>query len=212
MNAYLTCLEKELYLWIITLVYKKKFYNEIDETEGFDINENEMQNEKIEFQSNNDNYSEPRSQDDDKIDEEDKRSLNLGILSGLIKSINYSRNYLKMKESVKNEKYLILFTDLFNYFRISEEEIERKFENMQRDKELHFLLVGKNKMRNIKNEKEKEYSSDEDDEKRMKEIINEKFGNQSEIIDFENMKKIKTILSSNNVIKDEIIYPNEIYK
>ena len=157
------------------MVYKKKFYNEIDETEGFDINENEMQNEKIEFQSNNDNYSEPRSQDDDKIDEEDKRSLNLGILSGLIKSINYSRNYLKMKESVKNEKYLILFTDLFNYFRISEEEIERKFENMQRDKELHFLLVGKNKMRNIKNEKEKEYSSDEDDEKRMKEIINLNF-------------------------------------
>ena len=29
---------------------------------------------------------------------------------------------------------------------------------------------------------------------------------------FENMKKIKTILSNSKVIKDEIFYPNEIYK
>ena len=39
-----------------------------------------------------------------------------------------------------------------------------------------------------------------------------KFGEKSDVIDFENMKKIKTILSSNNFIEDEIIYPNEIYK
>ena len=190
--------------------YKKKFFNEIDETEGFDINENDMENEKIEFQSNNDNFSEPRSHDEESLDEEDKKSINLGILSGLIKSINYTRNYLKMKEAVKNEKYFILFTDLFNYFKITDEKIERKFENLQKDKELHFLLVGKNKMRNIKNEKEN--SIDEYDEKRMNERISDKFGEQSEIIDFENMKKIKTILSSNNVIKDEIIYPNDLYK
>ena len=115
-----------------------------------------------------------------------------------------------MKEAVKNEKYIILFTDLFNYFKISDEEIEKKFENLSRDREIQFLLVGKNKMRNIKNEKDK--MSEEEDEKRMIEIINEKFGERSEIINFENMKKIQTILSSNNVIKDEILYPNEIYK
>ena len=46
----------------------------------------------------------------------------------------------------------------------------------------------------------------------MIKLINQKYGERSEVIDFENMKKIKTILSSNNVIKDEIIYPNEIYK
>ena len=34
----------------------------------------------------------------------------------------------------------------------------------------------------------------------------------SEIIEFENMKKIKTIISKNKVIRDEIIHPNEIYK
>ena len=127
-----------------------------------------------------------------------------------MKSINYTKNYLKMKEAVKNEKYIILFTDLFNYFRITDEEIEKRFENLQKDKEVHFLLVGKNKMRNTKNDKEN--SLDEYDEKRLNEIITEKFGDQSELIDFENMKKIKTILSNNNVIKDEIIYPNEIYK
>ena len=48
--------------------------------------------------------------------------------------------------------------------------------------------------------------------KKFEEIILNKFGEQSEIIEFENMKKIKAILSNNNIIKDEIIYPNEIYK
>ena len=115
-----------------------------------------------------------------------------------------------MKEAVKNEKYIILFTDLFNYFKISDEEVEKKFESLVKDKEIYFLLVGKNRMRNIKNEAEK--SLDEENEKRMYEIITEKFGDKSELIDFENMKKIQTILASNNVIKDEIIYPNEIYK
>ena len=46
----------------------------------------------------------------------------------------------------------------------------------------------------------------------MIKIIYDKFDEKSEVIYFENMKKIKTILSSNNVIKDDIIYPNEIYK
>ena len=193
------------------IYYKKKFFNEIDDTEEYDVDvdENDFLNEKIEFQSNNDNFSEPRSQEDS-FDEDDKKISNLNKISGLIKSINYIKTYLKMKEAVKNEKYIILFTDLFNYFNISDEEIEKKFESLVKDKEIHFLLVGKNRMRNIKNETEK--SLDEDNEKRMYEIITEKFGDKSELIDFENMKKIQTILASNNVIKDEIIYPNEIYK
>ena len=51
----------------------------------------------------------------------------------------------------------------------------------------------------------------EENEEKMLKLILKKFNERSEIIGFENMKKIKTILSSNNVIKDEIIYPNEIY-
>ena len=120
-----------------------------------------------------------------------------------------------MKESVENEKYIILFTDLFNYFRISEEIILEKFQNLDRDREIHFLLVGKIKMndsKNSKNSKNESESLEEDNEKKLHEIIIEKFGDKSELIDFENMKKIQTILASNNVIKDQIIYPNEIYK
>ena len=191
------------------IYYKTKTFNKKNEIKEFDINEKDFQNEKIEFQSNNENFSETRSPEES-IDEDDKNNMYLTIVPGLIESINYTKNYLKMKEAVKNEKYLILFTDLFNYFRISEEEMEKNFENLPKDKEVHFLLVGKNRMRNVKNEKEN--SLDEYEEKRLNEIITEKFGYQSELIYFENMKKIKTILSNNNVIKDEIIYPNEIYK
>ena len=115
-----------------------------------------------------------------------------------------------MKEGIKNEKYIILFTDFFNYFSMTDEEIEQKFENLSGDREIHFLFVGKNRMRNPKNETEK--TSDEYDEKILYDILSKKFGDKSELIYFENMKKIQTILASNNVIKDEIIYPNEIYK
>ena len=190
------------------LYYKKKVF-EIKETEEFvvDANDNDLLDEKMEFQSNNDNLSEQRSEDES-IDENDKKMKISGIVTGIVKSINYIKNYFKKKESVKNEKYIILFTDLFNDFRIDNEEIEKKFENISREKSIHFLLVGKN--RNIKNDKEK--LSEEEDEKRIAEIIYEKFGEKSELIDFDNMKKIQTILSSNIVINDEIIYPNEIYK
>ena len=191
------------------IYYKKKIFNETEEIEEMDIdvNENDLINEKIEFQSNNENFSEQRSEEESF--EENDIKMNYSIFVGLIKSINYIRNYLKMKEAVKNEKYIILFTDLFNCIKLSDEKIERKFENLTKDKEVHFLLVGKNRMRNIKNEKDK--IEEEAEEKRMIGIINE-YGEKSELIDFENMKKIQTILSSNNVIKDEIIYPNEIYK
>ena len=45
------------------------------------------------------------------------------IVKGLIDTLNYSKNYLKMKEEMENEKYIILFTDLFNNYRITEEKI-----------------------------------------------------------------------------------------
>ena len=167
-----------------------------------------LQNE-IEFQSNNDNFSEPRSQEDS-FDEEDIRNKYINIVTGLLKSINDCRNYLKKKEAVKNEKYIILFTDFFNIFKITDDEIDKKFDNLPKDKDINFLFVGKNKKKNIKNEKEN--SIEEDEDKKLNDILLEKFGDKSELIVYENMKKIKEILSNNNVIKDEIIYPNEIYK
>ena len=111
---------------------------------------------------------------------------------------------------MENEKYIILFTDLFNNYRITEEKIFNNFSNLENEKNIIFLLVGKNKTKEIKKGMESNSVGEENEEKMLK-LILKKFNERSEIIGFENMKKIKTILSSNNVIKDEIIYPNEIY-
>ena len=51
-----------------------------------------------------------------------------------------------------------------------------------------------------------------EDEDILENIIKNKFSEKSEIIYFENMKKIGKILMNNFEIKDEIVYPNEIYK
>ena len=148
-------------------------------------------------------------EDDDSFDRYDNDFDNEKLIPGLLKTISYIRNYFKMKEVVKNEKYIILFTDLFNS-KIIDRDIKKQFESLPKDREIHFLLVGKKMGRDTK--KEKEDSQEENDEEKLMMDIMEKFGDRSELIDFENMKKIKTILSNNNAIKDEIIYPNEIYK
>ena len=116
-----------------------------------------------------------------------------------------------MKESIKNEKYIILFTDLFNSEIPKDDNIKNIFNKLKERKEVIFLLVGKNKV--YKNENNNNILDELNDEDKyiIKLIIN-KFGDKSEIINFENMTKIKNILSHNNVIKDVIIYPNEIYK
>jgi hypothetical protein len=129
-------------------------------------------------------------------------------IHGLVKVLNFINNYLKMKESIKNEKYIILFTDLLNIKLFEEKKIEKIFENLIGDKETILLLVGKNKELNEKKEKDNFI----EDENIIEDIILSKYGEKSEIINFENMKKIKTILSNNKVIKDDIIFPNEIYK
>ena len=49
-----------------------------------------------------------------------------------------------MKEGVKNEKYIILFTDMINTEFITDEYFELMKENLNEDKEAIFLLVGKN--------------------------------------------------------------------
>ena len=114
-----------------------------------------------------------------------------------------------MKELIKNEKYIILFTELFNHYNINDEEIKKSFENLKNNKDVNFILAGKNNINIIQDDKDK--LNEEQNEKKLLEFIEEKFGEKSELIDFENMKRIQTILASNNVIKDEIIFPNEIY-
>ena len=155
----------------------------------------------------NRNLTESGSNESFKV--EDKQMKIEDIIKGLIVSINYSNYYLRIKEAMNNEKYVILFTDIFNTFKITDEIIKLNFNNLIGDKEITFLLVGRNKGNIIKNNNNESIYINE--ETNMIKIIKEKYGERSELIGYENMKKIKAILSSNIVINDEIIYPNEIY-
>ena len=116
-----------------------------------------------------------------------------------------------MKESIKNEKYIIFFTYLFNAKSIWDEKVKNIFNKLKQNKESILLLVGKNKIFKYTNNNNSIDENERENENIIEFIMN-KFGEKSEIINFENMTKIKTVLSYNNVIKDEIIYPNEIYK
>ena len=50
------------------------------------------------------------------------------------------------------------------------------------------------------------------DNNNIEELILNQFGEKSEIIKFDNIIRIKEILSNNKDIKEEIFYPNETYK
>ena len=195
------------------MYYKKSIFNEIEESDEFnedELNESGLQNERMGHKLNEgSNFSD--SDNNDSFKSQDSQIIIDNIIKGLIESVNYSKNYLKMKEDAKNEKYIILFTDLFNNYKISDEPVFNNFQKLEEEKNIIFLLVGKNKSKEL--QKNKNNLIDEiTEEKKMINIISNKFNKKSELIHFENMKKIKTILSSNNAIKDDIIYPNEIYK
>ena len=187
--------------------YKNKTFN-VEKEEDYKINLDEYNHNDVEFNlGRNYNISE-NSQEDSFESSELEEENNDNKLKGLVKSINYIANYSKIKDKVINEKYIILFTDLFNVEIIDEEKTEKIFNKLIKDKKISLLLVGKNKKYNTNKEK----NDFNDNNIKFEKLILSKYGEKSEIIYFENMKKIKTILSNNNVIKDEIIYPNELYK
>ena len=192
------------------IYYKKSILNEneIDEEDSLnDLNENDLEKTKIEMKLEKENMTKSGSNESFQV--EDKQMKIEDIIKGLIDSINYSNYYLRIKEAMNNEKYIILLTDIFNTFKMTDEIIKLNFNNLIGDKEITFLLVGRNKGNIIKNNNNESININE--ETNMIHIIKEKYGERSELIGYENMKKIKTILSSNIVINDEIIYPNEIY-
>ena len=147
------------------------------------------------------------SNDEESSDNHLKNKNKYQIIEGLIETINYTKNYFEMKEGIINEKYIILFTDLFNIDFIEDEEIKKIFDKLKQNKEVIFLLVGKHKNFNVDMD-----SMSKNEELFIIKYIISKFADKSEIVKFEDMPKIKTILSHNNVIKEEIIYPNKIYK
>jgi hypothetical protein len=184
--------------------FKNKISKEINESEEYNLNLMELKYNDLEFhldgKYNNDEYSFENS-----LEISDNKEKNDDKIYGLIKTINYINNYFKMKENIKNEKYIILFTDMINTEFITDEYFELMKENLNEDKEAIFLLVGKNEKINLKKQKNTDIEI-------LEELILNKFGKKSEAINFENMKKIKTIIMNNKIIKDEIVYPNEIYK
>ena len=85
--------------------YKSKIFKEKEDEDEYDINIDILDDK---------NFSE-NSLDDEESEEDNKDEIILNNIEGLVKTINYCGNYLEMKEEIKNEKYIILFTDLFNY-------------------------------------------------------------------------------------------------
>ena len=181
------------------LYYKNNFYDKNDEAEEYDINSNE-------FNLSGKSNSEHSQEDSYELNDKEEKIFNK--LKGLIKAVNYMINYLKMKKAVKNEKYIILFSDLINIRIKDDEQLKIILEKLNRNKDSVFLLIGKKEKTHLNQEKNNYTKKD----KIFEELILNKFNEKSEVINFENMKKIKTILSNNNVIRDEIFYPNEIYK
>ena len=132
-------------------------------------------------------------------------------LEDTIKAIYYSINYLKMKEISINENYFIFFSnnieDFMNYLNevgnhdylnnLSYESNKKNKIKLKKEENINFLAVGK-------------YKDDNEDE--YKSILINYFGEKSEMIPFDNMKKIKSILASTNIINDNIIFPNEVYQ
>ena len=185
--------------------YKNMIMNENNETDEYDININEFDEENDnldDFNIGENNSNEFISiEGSSEISEQEEQ--NYDKVNILVNIINYVNSYSKIKEGEKNEKYIILFSDIINVNFKDEEELEKNMEDLIGDKNIIFLLIGKTKKNNLNNE---------NNDIILENLIVKKFGVKSEIIEFENMKKIKTILSNNNVIKDEILYPNEIYK
>ena len=113
-----------------------------------------------------------------------------------------------MKEEVEKEKYIIIFTDFLNIQEGDDEKIINILNNIEGDIKAILLLIGKSITINPAKDKKNIFRKNVN----LEELILNNFGEKSQVINFDNIKKIKTILSNNNVIKDEIIYPNELYK
>ena len=188
------------------LIYNKKVFFEenMDQFDEYDINFDSYYFGsslfEIDEKDYNDNTGEIESSEQSR-----NSQIKINEIKGLIDTLNYLKSYYQMKEGAKTEKYIILFTDLFNADWITDDSIVNFFDKLKYNKGVILLLVGKNSKNTTNNNVNSE-------DKSILKLVIDKFGDKSEIIYFENMKKIKDILSLNNIINDNIIYPNEIYK
>ena len=127
--------------------FKNKTFSEnseINEAKEYDINLNINFNFK-EFKSDIE-YSENNNLSQHSQEESDMSSDNFEFydkIRELVNTMNYINTYTKIKEGIKNEKYIILFSDMFNIHNIDIEEMELTIENIIGDKDSTILLVGK---------------------------------------------------------------------
>ena len=187
------------------LYFKNKICIEDEETNDFNLISD---NFKLDYFELNSYENEVVNSGEDSSDITENEKEYREKLNGIVKTINHSTNYIMTKGSIKNDKYIILFTNIINNISIKIEEISEILTNLNSDKRIIFLLSGQNSESNLANDKINLLKKI----KKLEHLILEHFSEKSEVIEFENMKKIKTILSNNNFIKDEIIFPNEIYK
>ena len=185
---------------------EKLFRKELDSSLG-----NEIIQEKLEVEESESNrYSQENSFESDEFgDKKDNINANGMSIESIIKSLNYCINYLKIKEINTNEKFFIYFNSNIKIFMdylinndtevLSSESEGIKRIDLKSDKKINFLLVGK-------------VGKEGDQSEIYKKVLLQYFSSKSELIPFDNMKKIKSILSSNSIIYDNVIYPNEIYK
>jgi hypothetical protein len=192
--------------------YSDKFFKRERERERVDSPlGSEIMQEKLEVEESQSNNSKNNSFSSDDFQENNNTNYYEMNVEDTVKSINYCINYLKMKEINTNEKFFIYFNTnkkMMEYLmdirdnvdiRNNSIDIGRKRVDLQKDKKIHFLLVGKT-------------NSDENGIEAYKKVLLQYFGTKSEMIPFDNMKKIKSILSSNSIINDNITFPNEVYK
>ena len=186
--------------------YKNKVFNKTKENGVYNINFEEIKDKDIIFNLEGNNIGE-NSEEEDSSEVDEEGIKNYDKIIGLVKTINFLTNYIKMKKETFNEKYLILFSELFNRNLFQNDQVEKILGNLNGDKEIILLLIMNNKNFNSKSNctfLEKNNS--------IENFILNKFRENSELINFDNINKIKTILSNNKVIKEQIIYPNEIFK
>ena len=127
-------------------------------------------------------------------------------LKNSINSLNFCIKYLKMKDIDNKDRYIVFFTNIFNTRENVNGIIKNELEKLKKTKDINLIIVGR------LSKKISDFLK-----KRLGKILNDKknilknFGPKSEIIGIDNTKKIKTILSTNSFISDNIIFKNESY-
>ena len=154
--------------------YKNMILNENNEKDEYDINEFQEEDDNSDFNIGENNSNESFSfEESSELSEQEEK--NHDKINNLVNTINYVNNYSKIKEGDKNEKYIILFSDIINLNFNDEEQVEKNMENLIGDKNVIFLLIGKIKKQNLNNE---------NNNINLENLIVKKFGVKSEIIGF----------------------------